>query len=94
MVGLAGRIWLHCPQFDCTAPPLLFQGLGAYGDPQRYQLYFVVFAIWAFQLWASPIWMRHFRFGPLEWLWQSLTYWQLQPFRRGGGGVTPAAQQA
>ena len=71
-----------------------FYGFGLYGDLQRYQLNFVVFAIWAFQLWASPIWMRHFRFGPLEWLWRSLTYWQLQPFRRGGGGVTPAAQQA
>ena len=71
----------------------LFYGFGLYGDLQRYQLYFVVFAIWAFQLWASPIWMRHFRFGPLEWLWRSLTYWQLQPFRRSGGGMTPAAQQ-
>jgi len=30
---------------------------------------------------VSPIWLRHFRFGPLEWMWRSLTYWKKQPFR-------------
>ena len=29
----------------------------------------------------STIWLRHFRFGPFEWAWRSLTYGQLQPFR-------------
>ena len=29
----------------------------------------------------STYWMRHFRFGPFEWLWRSLTYWKLQPMR-------------
>jgi uncharacterized protein len=72
----------------------LFYAFGLYGGLQRYQLYFVVLAIWAFQLWASPIWMRLFRFGPLEWLWRSLTYWQLQPFRRSGGGMPGAAREA
>ena len=28
------------------------------------------------------IWLRYFVFGPLEWLWRSLTYWQREPFRR------------
>lgn len=56
-------------------------GFGRYGRLQRYQLYYVVAAIWIFQLIASPIWMRHFRFGPLEWCWRSLTYWKRQPMR-------------
>ncbi|WP_171476005.1 DUF418 domain-containing protein [Frigoriglobus tundricola] len=47
-----------------------------------YQIYFVVAAVWALQLILSPLWLRYFRFGPLEWLWRSLTYWQTQPFRR------------
>ena len=69
----------------------LFYGFGFYGQLQRWQLYVLVFAIWAFQLWASPLWMKYFRFGPLEWLWRSLTYWQLQPLRRRpGDGMTPA----
>jgi uncharacterized membrane protein YeiB len=37
--------------------------------------------VWLVILIVSPIWLRHFRFGPLEWLWRSLTYWKKQPFR-------------
>ena len=54
-------------------------GLGLYGHVQRYQTFFIVFSVWALQLILSPIWLKYFRFGPLEWLWRSLTYWQLQP---------------
>ena len=42
----------------------------------------VVASIWAVQLAVSPLWLRHFRFGPAEWLWRSLTYWKRQPMRR------------
>src|SRR5208283_2784073 len=61
----------------------LFTGYGfaLYGKLQRYQLYYVVGAIWIGQLIVSPIWLRHFRFCPLEWGWRSLTYWKLQPMR-------------
>jgi hypothetical protein len=30
----------------------------------------------------SPAWLRYFRFGPVEWLWRSTTYWKIQPLRR------------
>jgi uncharacterized protein len=56
-------------------------GLKMYGKLQRYELYYVVAAIWLLQLIVSPIWLRHFRFGPLEWCWRSLTYWKRQPMR-------------
>ena len=56
-------------------------GFGLFGKLQRYQLYWVVLAIWIFQLAVSEPWLRHFRFGPAEWLWCSLTYWKLQPMR-------------
>jgi len=63
---------------------IIFLGYGfsLFGKLQRYELYYVVFGIWIFQLIVSPIWLRHFRFGPLEWVWRSLTYWQRQPFRK------------
>ncbi|MCA6074339.1 DUF418 domain-containing protein [Fulvivirga sedimenti] len=57
-------------------------GFGLFGKLQRYELYYVVAAIWAFQLVASPLWLNYFRFGPLEWLWRSLTYRKLQPMRK------------
>jgi uncharacterized protein len=49
-------------------------GLGLYGRLQRHELYVVVVAICLFQLIVSPIWLRHYRFGPLEWLWRFLAY--------------------
>ncbi|WP_296722539.1 DUF418 domain-containing protein [Erythrobacter sp.] len=60
----------------------LFVGLGYFGQLERHQLYYVVFAIWGAQLIASPLWLRHFRMGPLEWLWRGLTYGELPALRR------------
>jgi uncharacterized protein len=61
---------------------ILFLGLGWYNRLERHELYYVVFAIWAAQLVISPLWLKHYRFGPVEWLWRSLTYWKRQPMRR------------
>ena len=57
-------------------------GLGYYGSVERVGQILVVTGVWAFQIVASPIWLRYYRYGPLEWLWRSLTYWKLQPVRR------------
>ncbi|MEC8858477.1 MAG: DUF418 domain-containing protein [Pseudomonadota bacterium] len=57
-------------------------GLGLIGQVERWGQILIVFGVWVLQLWLSPVWLRHFRFGPLEWLWRSLTYRQLQPLRR------------
>lgn len=56
-------------------------GLGWFGNLKRHELYYVVAAIWLLQLIVSPLWLRAYRFGPLEWCWRSLTYWQRQPMR-------------
>ncbi len=57
-------------------------GLGQFGMFERWQQLLVVIMIWILQLVVSPIWLRHFWFGPAEWLWRSLTYMELQPMRR------------
>jgi uncharacterized protein len=54
-------------------------GLGLFGRLERYELYVVVLAIWITQIAFSHIWLRFFHYGPLEWLWRSLTVWKLQP---------------
>jgi uncharacterized protein len=56
-------------------------GLGLFNRVERFGLMGFVLAIWIFQLIISPIWLRHFRFGPAEWLWRSLTYKRRQPMR-------------
>jgi uncharacterized protein len=30
----------------------------------------------------STAWLKRFRFGPLEWVWRTLTYARPQPLRR------------
>ena len=50
-----------------------------FGQLEYYQLYYVVLAVWLFNLIFSSIWLRYFNFGPMEWLWRSLTYWKRQP---------------
>lgn len=54
-------------------------GFGFFGSVERWGQFLIVLLIWTFQLWLSPIWLSRFRFGPLEWLWRSLTYFKFQP---------------
>jgi uncharacterized protein len=57
-------------------------GLGMYGSVNRATLMLLVLAIWIVQLIVSPLWLGAFRFGPLEWLWRTLTYMKRQPMRK------------
>ncbi|RYD59872.1 MAG: DUF418 domain-containing protein [Sphingomonadales bacterium] len=58
-------------------------GLGWFGSLSRWQLYPIVFGIWALMLlWSKP-WLARFRFGPLEWMWRSLARGRLELIRGG-----------
>lgn len=65
----------------CT---LLFFGYGFnfYGEWKYHHVFYAVAGIWLLQLAWSWLWLRYFRFGPLEWLWRTLTYWRIQPMRK------------
>jgi len=49
-------------------------GFGLLGKLTWSQLYLIVPLIWALQLYISPLWLKYFNFGPVEWLWRLLTY--------------------
>jgi len=57
----------------CT---LIFNGhgLGLYGTLDRLQQFLIVVVIWILILIVSPLVLKKYRFGPLEWLWRKLTY--------------------
>lgn len=57
----------------CT---LIFYGTGlGLGGKMGPTLYLSIgFAVFLFQIIASQAWLGRFQFGPLEWLWRSLTY--------------------
>jgi len=57
-------------------------GLSLFGQFERWQQLLVVIGIWILQIMWSRPWLNKFRFGPLEWLWRSLTYMKLQPFKK------------
>lgn len=61
---------------------IIFYGFGLFATLQRYEIYYIVTAIWLFQIVTSHIWLRYFRFGPFEWIWRSLTYLKKQPMKR------------
>jgi uncharacterized protein len=56
-------------------------GLGLYGRVGPAAGLALTAVIYAGQLAASVWWLRRFRFGPMEWLWRSLTYGRRQPLR-------------
>ncbi len=49
-------------------------GLALYGTFDRLQQFLVVVSIWVLILIVSPLVLRKYRYGPLEWLWRKLTY--------------------
>lgn len=65
---------------------VIFVFLGWWGAMQRHQLYYIVIAVWAVQFVTSPIWLKHYHFGPVEWLWRYLTYGEKPQFRKGKPG--------
>lgn len=57
-------------------------GFGLFGQIDRTSQVLVVLSVWVLQiLWSKP-WLDKFRFGPLEWLWRSLTYLKIQPMKK------------
>ncbi len=84
-LAAAGRMALTNYLAQSVIASLVFYGygLGLYGTMNRLEQLLVVLGAWAAQLVWSPLWLARYRFGPVEWVWRSLTYWRRQPMRRG-----------
>lgn len=54
-------------------------GLGLLGKTDMWQATLITIPIFVAQVLLSQVWLARFRFGPLEWLWRSLTYLRPQP---------------
>jgi uncharacterized protein len=57
-------------------------GFGLYEKVGAAGLLGITCLIYVLQIPLSVWWLGSFQFGPLEWLWRSLTYGQFQPMRR------------
>ena len=54
-------------------------GLGLVGKVDLVGILLITLAIWVFQVIVSVLWLRRFRFGPVEWLWRTLAYGKRPP---------------
>ena len=77
----AGRMSLTNYLSQAIICSFLFNGwgLGWYGSVGPFVCFLIVVTIFAVQVWLSNWWMRHFRYGPAEWLLRSWTYLQWPP---------------
>jgi uncharacterized protein len=92
-LGAAGRTALTGYVAQTVVCVLLFYGfgLGLFGRVGPAGVVVLTVLVFAGQVFVSIWWLRYFRFGPLEWLWRSLTYRRMQPFRVGQAGIRAEA---
>lgn len=74
LFAAVGRMALSNYVMQTVICNVIFIGFGLFGQLRFHELYYVVAAVWIFELIASRLWLDRFRYGPLEWLWRWLTY--------------------
>ncbi len=57
-------------------------GFGLFGKVDRVDQFAIVVDVWLLQLTVSLVWLERYSFGPMEWLWRCLTYFQWEPLTR------------
>lgn len=57
-------------------------GMGYLGELRNFYTFLIAFVLIAFQMWTSKLWLDYFHYGPLEWLWRSLTFFKTFPMKR------------
>ncbi len=85
--GWSGRMALTTYMVQIAILDLMFSNYFLHLGLTPLQALGAGLALFAFTSALSRWWLVRFRFGPLEWLWRSITYGRWQPWRVG-----PAAQ--
>jgi uncharacterized protein len=79
-LAAAGRMALSNYITQSIICTLIFYsyGLGLFGQVGAFVGLVISVTIWLVQLGVSVVWLKRFRYGPLEWAWRSLTYGKRQ----------------
>ena len=59
-----------------------FPGLGQFGQIDRTGLALILVSVWVAQVFGSIFWLQRYRYGPVEWVWRSLTAGRPQAWLR------------
>lgn len=57
-------------------------GLGLFGSLRPAPVFALGIGLYCAQLQISSWWLRHYRFGPIEWCWRALMYGSAPPMKR------------
>jgi uncharacterized protein len=78
-----GRMGLTTYLMQAVAGVLIFSGigLGLLGDIGSALSAVIGIAVFILQILFSNYWLSRFQYGPVEWLWRSLTYFKVQPLK-------------
>jgi uncharacterized protein len=80
--GIAGRMALTNYVLQCVIIEFLSSpfGLGLHPRPYLYALGSLI--LFSVAVAFSLAWMSRYRYGPLEWMWRSVTYWRVPPLAK------------
>ncbi|AFE07028.1 hypothetical protein COCOR_06632 [Corallococcus coralloides DSM 2259] len=89
----AGRMALTLYLMQSVISIALYDGwgLGLVGHTPPSRTVLMCLGVFSAQVAFSHWWLTRFRFGPVEWLWRSLTYGRAQPMRLAPAGEARAA---
>ena len=78
-LAYAGRMALSNYLFQSIVCTIIFYsyGLGLYGKVGTALGLVLAVVIFTAQIFISKYWFKHYQFGPMEWIWKSLTYGKL-----------------
>lgn len=84
LMAAVGRMALTNYLMQSVVAGFLFfsYGFGLYGKVSPFQGILITIAIYLVQVMWSYYWLKAYRYGPMEWLWRSLTYRKLMPMKR------------
>lgn len=84
LLSSAGKCTLTCYVTQTLIFTFLFfgWGLGLAQAMGPWTCLCTAVAVFLLQAWACRLWLDHFLYGPLEWLWRTATMCRMQPFRR------------
>ena len=91
-LGQVGRMALSNYVLQSVVCAFIFNGygLGLFEQVGAAGLWGITLAIYLLQIPLSNGWLARFQFGPLEWVWRSLTYGERQPWRAARPRPQPA----
>lgn len=57
-------------------------GLGKLGEYSMHTIWFFALCCLVLEVSFSLLWLKHFRYGPVEWIWRQLTYGKRLPLKK------------